>query len=102
MIKNKIPYQVVPKCALDFTQFGCSAAAYILYFQLATISSAKLSTNPEIEISIKEFQRRTGFCEEKVRQGLVELEKAGWIDIIRRGVQKVNQYRVYEFPVDRL
>ena len=64
---------------------------------LHCLSSKKdLSTKPVVQVSMRELCRQVGRGETLVRQWLKELERAGWIDILHRGVHKENRYRLYE------
>jgi len=74
-----------------------SAEAIVLFSVLHGLSAEKqLASRPVVEVSLKELCRRRHRGETKVREWLKELQKAGWIDVLHRGVHKVNRYRLYE------
>jgi len=74
-----------------------SFPARTIFGILHCLSSKKdLATQPVVQVSLKELCRAVGRGETLVRQWLKELEKAGWIDILHRGVHKENRYRLYE------
>jgi len=62
-------------------------------------SEKRLKSHPEVSVSLKKLCPAVGYGETKVRAALVELERAGWIDVVRQGCHRVNHYRLYEAPL---
>jgi len=74
-----------------------SAEAIVLFSILHGLSAEKnLARRPVVQVSLNELCRSRHKGETKVREWLKELEKAGWIDILHRGVHRENRYRLYE------
>jgi hypothetical protein len=62
-------------------------------------SEKRLKSHPEVNVSQKTLCAAVGYGETKVRAALAELERAGWIDVVRQGCHRVNHYRLYEAPL---
>ncbi len=72
---------------------------FFLFNLMIMICQVKdLALHPTIEMSIKELCDRSNVGERRVRRALQGLDKKGWIDIMRQGCHRVNQYRLYEAP----
>ncbi len=74
-----------------------SAEAIVIFSILHGLSSEKnLALRPIVQASLKELCRSRHRGETKIREWLKELQRAGWIDILHRGVHRENRYRLYE------
>jgi hypothetical protein len=84
------------KMPQELRKSDCSPLGKLVFTILhGYCQNKRLVDLPEAVVTLKTICNEARQGETKVRAALVELEKAGWIEIERQGVKKPNRYRLH-------